>query len=67
MQIYSTNARFYSKNTLFCPLKCVFTSKRTKEETSDKAICFSAGCLSWAVSGKKHPLVTRLIVCLTAL
>ena len=24
MQIYSTNARFYSKNTLFRPLKCVF-------------------------------------------
>lgn len=34
MQIYSTNARFYSKNTLFCPLKCVFY-KQTDERRDE--------------------------------
>lgn len=34
MQIYSTNARFYSKNTLFCLLKCVFY-KQTDERRDE--------------------------------
>lgn len=32
MQIYSTNARFYSKNTLFCPLKCVFYKQNGRKK-----------------------------------
>ena len=34
MQIYSTNARFYSKNTLFRPVKCVFY-KQTDERRDE--------------------------------